>query len=97
MFRREIKFCHPHTVAGINSNNTQSFFQKITHHGYSSTATQIQDRIIQELLNNILKHAPATEVKVQVIRDEGRMNIVVEDNGKGFDPNSLDEKKVQAG
>jgi two-component system, NarL family, sensor kinase len=50
-------------------------------------------RIIQELLNNILKHAAATEATVQVIHDDGRLNIVVEDNGKGFDLNSLDEKK----
>ena len=50
-------------------------------------------RIIQELLNNILKHAAATEAMVQVIRDEGRLNIVVEDNGRGFDTKSLDEKK----
>jgi len=50
-------------------------------------------RIIQELLNNVLKHAAATEATVQVIRDEGRLNIVVEDNGRGFDMKSLDEKK----
>jgi signal transduction histidine kinase len=50
-------------------------------------------RIIQELLNNALKHAAATEAMVQVIRDEGRLNIVVEDNGRGFDMKSLDEKK----
>jgi signal transduction histidine kinase len=50
-------------------------------------------RIIQELLNNTLKHASATEAMVQVIRDEGRLNIVVEDNGRGFDMKSLDEKK----
>jgi signal transduction histidine kinase len=50
-------------------------------------------RIIQELLNNVLKHAAATEAMVQVIRDEGRLNIVVEDNGRGFDMKSLDENK----
>jgi two-component system, NarL family, sensor kinase len=50
-------------------------------------------RIIQELLNNILKHAAATEAMVQVIRGEGRLNIVVEDNGRGFDKNSLEGKK----
>ena len=42
-------------------------------------------RIIQELLNNILKHAAATEAMVQVIREDSRLNVVVEDNGKGFD------------
>ena len=50
-------------------------------------------RIIQELLNNVLKHAAATEATVQVVREEGRLNIVVEDNGRGFDMKSLDEKK----
>ncbi len=50
-------------------------------------------RIIQELLNNVLKHAEATEAMVQVIREESRLNIVVEDNGRGFDMNSPDEKK----
>ncbi len=50
-------------------------------------------RIIQELVNNVLKHAAATECTVQVIRDERRLNIVVEDNGRGFDMKSLEEKK----
>lgn len=50
-------------------------------------------RIVQELLNNILKHAAASEAIVQVVRDEERLNILVEDNGKGFDSNSLREKK----
>lgn len=42
-------------------------------------------RIVQELLNNTIKHAAATEAFVQLIRDGSRLNIVVEDNGKGFD------------
>ena len=44
-------------------------------------------RIVQELLNNILKHAGASEAFVQLIREENRLNVVVEDNGKGFDIN----------
>lgn len=53
-------------------------------------------RIIQELLNNVLKHAVATEVFVQLIREESRLNVVVEDNGKGFDT-SLPENNKGAG
>ena len=53
-------------------------------------------RIIQELLNNILKHAAATETFVQMIREESRLNVVVEDNGKGFDA-SLPENNKGAG
>jgi signal transduction histidine kinase len=43
-------------------------------------------RIVQELLNNIMKHAAASEAFVQIIREDNRLNVVVEDNGKGFDP-----------
>jgi signal transduction histidine kinase len=50
-------------------------------------------RIIQELLNNILKHAAATEAMVQLIKEEDRFSIIVEDNGKGFDTALLKNKK----
>ncbi|MEQ1676953.1 MAG: sensor histidine kinase [Chitinophagaceae bacterium] len=53
-------------------------------------------RIIQELLNNTLKHAAATESFVQLIREDSRLNIVVEDNGKGFDA-TLPENNKGAG
>jgi two-component system NarL family sensor kinase len=50
-------------------------------------------RIIQELLNNIIKHAAATTAMVQLIKEEDRFNIVVEDNGKGFDTALLKTNK----
>ena len=50
-------------------------------------------RIIQELLNNILKHAVASEALVQLIKENNRINIVVEDNGKGFDTALLEKSK----
>ena len=50
-------------------------------------------RIIQELLNNIMKHAAATQAFVQLIRENNRLNVVVEDNGKGFDTTLLENSK----
>ncbi len=50
-------------------------------------------RIIQELLNNILKHAAATTAIVQLIKEDGRFSIIVEDNGKGFDSALLKDNK----
>lgn len=41
-------------------------------------------RIVQELVNNVLKHAGASEVVVQVTRHERRLSITVEDNGRGM-------------
>lgn len=42
-------------------------------------------RIVQELLHNVIKHAQATQVLVQLSYAEKVLNITVEDNGKGFD------------
>ncbi len=50
-------------------------------------------RIIQELLNNVLKHASASEAFVQLVRETNRLNIVVEDNGKSFDTAILEKNK----
>lgn len=41
-------------------------------------------RIVQELLNNVMKHAKATETIVQVGFNNGHFSITVEDNGHGF-------------
>ncbi|PKG52324.1 histidine kinase [Olleya sp. 1-3] len=44
-------------------------------------------RIVQELINNIIKHAKATEADVQLTKHDAYLNIVVHDNGKGFKTN----------
>ncbi len=46
-------------------------------------------RIVQELLTNIIKHAKATEATIQFSEDGNALNIMVEDNGKGFDINNI--------
>lgn len=42
-------------------------------------------RIVQELLNNAVKHSGASEIVAQVIRKGDQISITVEDNGKGFE------------
>ncbi len=42
-------------------------------------------RTIQEAVGNMVKHAEATEGIVQVVGEESRITITIEDNGKGFD------------
>ena len=42
-------------------------------------------RIVQELLNNVMKHAQAQEVFVEVTREDGQLYFSVEDDGVGFD------------
>ncbi|MEP7253477.1 MAG: sensor histidine kinase [Ginsengibacter sp.] len=42
-------------------------------------------RIVQELLNNVVKHSGATEAIVQFNKNENHIDITVEDNGSGCD------------
>lgn len=49
-------------------------------------------RILQELLNNIIKHAEATEAIIQFNREGNRLSITVEDNGRGFNLAETDGK-----
>jgi two-component system NarL family sensor kinase len=47
-------------------------------------------RVAQEALRNVIKHAGATRVGVRVGRKNGRVQLFVEDDGRGFDPQHLD-------
>ncbi len=49
-------------------------------------------RIVQELLNNVIKHSGAREVLVQLTVKGNQLNIMVEDDGQGFDPELAKEK-----
>lgn len=45
-------------------------------------------RIIQELVNNIIKHSNAKHVNVQLFKNAGKIILIIEDNGKGFSEHS---------
>ena len=42
-------------------------------------------RILQELISNVIKHAKADFVEVQIIKSDEEVGLIVEDRGKGFD------------
>ncbi|MDP4261549.1 MAG: tetratricopeptide repeat protein [Bacteroidota bacterium] len=58
----------------------------------SNTET-ILYRVIQECVNNVIKHAGATTLDISVIRDKDGISATIEDNGKGFD--TLDKGKFE--
>lgn len=43
-------------------------------------------RLCQEALNNIAKHARATQVTIQLQQDNDTVELHIQDNGRGFDP-----------
>jgi two-component system sensor histidine kinase NreB len=44
---------------------------------------------VKEALNNVIRHASATEVEVQVIMRDHQLELVIADNGCGFDWNAV--------
>jgi signal transduction histidine kinase len=42
-------------------------------------------RMVQEMVSNALKHARADRISIQVTRSAGSVNLIVEDNGQGFE------------
>jgi signal transduction histidine kinase len=48
-------------------------------------------RILQELLANVAKHAQATKVNVNLYSGQGKVDLLVYDNGKGFQIQEIDE------
>ncbi|WP_118973279.1 ATP-binding protein [Taibaiella koreensis] len=83
--RRNLKealliYCEQH-----NHNNLQLEFQYHVPIVLKKSAELFLYRIVQELLQNILKHAEASYAAIQIILHENILGITVEDNGKGFD------------
>lgn len=58
------------------------------HHGMDSRMEERIEisiyRVLQELLNNILKHSQASFVNIQLFKIKGKLTLLVEDNGQGL-------------
>lgn len=50
-------------------------------------------RIVQEVINNMMKHAKADHMVMEIIRTGENLNISIRDNGIGFDTNIINESK----
>jgi two-component system sensor histidine kinase UhpB len=46
-------------------------------------------RILQEATNNIVKHAGANRMRISLDRIGETLHLLIEDNGCGFDPDSI--------
>ncbi len=58
-----------------------------------STSLVMIYRIVQELLNNIVKHAEASHVFIQIFQNADQISLLVEDDGKGFNLKNAKDKK----
>jgi signal transduction histidine kinase len=53
-------------------------------------------RVIQEAMNNVHKHAHATNVSVSVARRGDSLVAIVEDDGRGFDVSELEQLPLES-
>jgi two-component system NarL family sensor kinase len=84
-------YCNDINQSGVLQVTYQSFgLENIT---LDQTLAITTYRIIQELINNTLKHAGAKTAIVQVTFTDQQLSITVEDDGKGFDANILRHSK----
>jgi len=49
-------------------------------------------RVIEESVTNVLKHAGANQLYIQLVKDDNEISVTIEDNGAGF--NSLRGEKI---
>jgi signal transduction histidine kinase len=84
------EYCNSVTATNMLTAKYQSFGMNERIDG---TSEIIIYRIIQELLNNVVKHASASEALVQLVKGNERLSVLVEDNGKGFDTAALENNK----
>ncbi len=81
----------PAALKGLLDNLGASSSLKINYnvHGLEERLPEALEislyRVLLELINNVIKHARATQLTIQLIRYPTYINIVVEDNGIGLD------------
>ncbi len=83
------------TLQNQINDSDQLLFQLHTHGDDDKLDRLLQNsvyRIIQELVTNITKHAKAKKVNVHLNVFHNIFNVIVEDDGVGFDVNNLLEK-----
>ena len=54
-------------------------------------------RIAQEALNNVAKHAQATQAQLRIDADANHVTLTVRDNGRGFDPAASEARATRLG
>ena len=46
-------------------------------------------RVIQESVNNTIRHAAASQLDISLHNNSNGISLLIEDNGKGFDPEKI--------
>lgn len=73
-------------LTSIGADGLQIHTDTTAYHRQAAEQEEALFRIIQEALNNIIKHARATQVYITLTTRERQVKLQVQDNGVGFTP-----------
>jgi signal transduction histidine kinase len=79
-------------IENLNNCKTKVEISEFNNHLEKSIETTIY-RIIQEIVNNIIKHSRATEISIYLCQKNKNITILINDNGVGFDVKSEKAEK----
>lgn len=68
-----------------NDTISINFFSSGFDAPFDATTEIILYRVLQECVNNVMKHAHASRLDISLNRDEENISLTIEDNGRGFD------------
>ncbi len=71
----------------LTNQGTYEFNNYVSYEQLSIASKFTLYRVLQEILQNIIKHAAASKVIISISQSGDFINLLVEDNGKGFDTN----------
>ena len=75
-----------HFIENIENDTIAiNFYSKGFDAPFDDTIEIILYRVLQESVNNVMKHANASRLDISLIRDETNISLTIEDNGLGFD------------
>jgi two-component system NarL family sensor kinase len=78
-----------------NINNTDQLRVDLQIVGLNTrlekTMEAILYRVLQESINNIIKHAQASQINIQLVQHPTYLNMLIEDNGIGFDTRLINQ------
>ena len=83
-------------VDKLNRNNRTTFYLDISLEERLNHKTEFEFySICLELINNVIKHANATEARIKLQRRGGYVHLEIFDNGKGINPHTTQGKGMQ--
>lgn len=70
-----------------------NFYSEGLNERLDSNTETILYRVIQECVNNVIKHASANQLDISLIKDDEGVSATIEDNGRGFDKKQISKSE----